>query len=83
MVPVKDGSSARIASADGRWSLVAIDPALGVVGIALFAPAHGKAVELAAVHDERNGLGRFAERDRQRAGGERIERAGVAGALGA
>ena len=55
----------------------------GVVGVALFAPAHGEAVGLAAVHDERNGLGRLAERDRQAAGGERIERAGMAGRLAA
>ncbi len=56
--------------------------AFGVVGVALLAPAHGEAVELAPIHDEGNGLGRFAERDRQRPGGERIERAGMAGALG-
>ena len=42
---------------------------------------HGEAVDLAAVHDERNGLGRFAERNRQAAGGERVERAGVPRAL--
>ena len=41
-----------------------------------------KLVGLAAVHHERNGLGRFAERDRQEPGGQRIERAGMAGALG-
>ena len=82
MVPVKRGSSARIASAVGRCSLRGDDAAFGIVGIALLAPAHGEAIELAAVHDERNGLGRFAERDRQAAGGERIERAGMAGALG-
>ena len=57
-------------------------PALGVVGIPFLAPAHGEAVELAAVHDEGDGLGGFAERDRQTAGSERIERAGVSGALG-
>ena len=63
-------------------SLRCDDAAFGVVGVALLAPAHGEAIELAAVHDEGNGLGRFAERDRQGAGGERIERAGMAGALG-
>ena len=55
--------------------------AFGIVGVALLAPAHGEDVDLAPVHHERHGLGRFAERDRQAAGGERIERAGVAGAL--
>ena len=81
MAPVKRGSSASIASAVGRASLVADDAALGVVGVALLAPAHGEAVDLAAVHHEGHGLGRLAERDRQAAGGERIERAGMAGAL--
>ena len=66
-----------------RWPLRAgrNDLAVGVVGVARLAPAHGEAVGLAAVHHERNGLGRLAERDRQAAGGERVERAGVAGAL--
>ena len=54
------------------------DAAFGVVGIALFAPTYGEAIELAAVHHERNGLGRFAERDRQRTGSERVERTGMA-----
>ena len=58
------------------------DAAFGVVGITLLAPANGKAIELAAVHHEGNGLGGFAKRDRQAAGGQRIERAGVAGAPG-
>jgi len=55
--------------------------AVGVVAVALLAPAHGKAVGLAAVHDEGNGLGRLAERNRQAARGERVERAGMARAL--
>src|ERR1700733_5614847 len=55
---------------------------LGIVGIPFLAPADRKAIALAAVHHERNGLGGFAERDRQAAGGERIERAGVARSLG-
>ena len=58
------------------------DPAFGIVGIAFLAPGDRKAVALAAVHHERNRLGGFAQRNRQSAGGERIERAGVAGALG-
>ena len=82
-VPVKDGRS----GTDGARprvcsSLRAIDTALGVVGVALFTPAHREAIELATVHHEGDGLGRFAERDRQSAGGERIERAGMARALG-
>ena len=50
-----------------------------VVGVGARAEAHGEAVFLAAVHREGHGLGRLAEGDRQHAGGERIERAGVAG----
>src|SRR5206468_7167267 len=57
-------------------------PALGIVGVALFAPGDREAVALAAVHHERNSLGGLAEGDRQAAGRQRIERAGVAGALG-
>ena len=82
IVPVKRGSSARIASGVRPRRRGLDDAAFGIVGVALLAPAHGEAVGLAAVHDERHGLGRFAERDRQTAGSERIERAGVAGALG-
>src|ERR1019366_5295741 len=58
------------------------DPALGIVGIAFLAPAYRKAITLAAVHHERNRLGGLAHGDRKPAGGERIERAGVAGAPG-
>src|SRR5262249_36600303 len=57
------------------------DAAFGVVGIGLFAPAHAKAVDLAPLHDERNGLGRFSERDGQQTRGEWVERAGMAGAF--
>jgi hypothetical protein len=56
--------------------------ALGIVGVALLAPSHRELIGLAAVHDERDRLGGFPERDRQAAGGERIERAGMPGALG-
>src|SRR6516162_7513839 len=55
--------------------------AFGVVGVALFAPAYREDIGLAAVDHERHGLGRFAESNRQAAGGERIERAGMTGAL--
>ena len=81
IVPVKAGRQAAIAAASGRAFGGRDDPALGVVGIALLAPAHREAVALAAVHHERNGLGRLAERERQAARGERIERAGMARAL--
>src|SRR3954470_10570284 len=57
-------------------------PALGIVGVALLAPGDREAVALAAVHHKGNRLGGLAERDRQAAGRQRIERAGVAGALG-
>src|SRR5712671_2435500 len=70
-----DRGAGRARLAHGRHA------AVGIVGVALLAPAHGEAVGLAAVHDERDGLGRFAKRDWQAAGGERIERAGVSGAL--
>src|SRR5262245_28190652 len=43
------------------------DLALGVVGVALLAPAHRETVALAAVHHEGDGLGGFAERNRQAA----------------
>ena len=58
------------------------DASLRVIGIAFLAPANRKPIELAAVHDERNGFGGFAECDWQRTGCERIERAGVACAFG-
>src|SRR6266850_1203028 len=58
------------------------DPALGIVSIAFLAPGDRETIALATVHHERNGLGGLAERDRQAAGGERIEGAGMAGALG-
>ncbi len=54
----------------------------GIVGIAFLAPGHREAIALAAIHHEGNRFGGFAERDRQAAGGERIEGAGMAGALG-
>ncbi len=53
------------------------DAALGVGGVGLLAPGDHEAIALAAVHHIRNGLGGLAERDRQAAGGERIERAGM------
>src|SRR5262249_13184253 len=58
------------------------DAAFGVVGNRLLAPAHGEAVGLAPLHDERNGLGRLPERDRQQARGQRVERAGMPRAFG-
>ena len=55
------------------------DLALGVVGVGGRAPAHGEAVVLGAVDGVGHGLGRLAQRDRQDAGRQRVERAGVAG----
>ena len=79
--PMNCGSSASIAARDGRMSLVATTCALGVVGIGVRAPAHGEAVVLRAVDGVRHGLGGLAERDRQHAGRQRIERAGMPGLL--
>jgi len=81
ITPVKRGSSARTATARAGVARLG-DAALGVVGVALLAPAHGEAVALAAVHDEGDGLGGLAKSNGQGAGGQRIEGAGVAGALG-
>ena len=64
-----------------RRSVAIARPSASSVSVSI-APAHREAVGLAAVHHERHGLGRLAERDRQHAGGERIERAGVAGLPG-
>src|SRR5579872_5536978 len=58
------------------------DAALGIVGVALFAPGNREAVALTAVHHEGYGLGGFADRNRQSARGERVQRSGVACALG-
>src|SRR4029077_6678483 len=38
------------------------DTALGVVGVAFLAPGDRKAITLAAIHHEWNGLGGFSER---------------------
>ena len=81
IVPVNAGRQAGSRRPSGARRAVADHLALGVVGVALLAPAHREAVALAPVHHERDGLGRLAERERQEARGERIERAGVAGAL--
>ena len=56
--------------------------AFEIVGRALLAPGDGEAVDLRAVHDVGHGLRRLAERDRQHAGRQRIERAGMSGLLG-
>src|SRR5690606_22258633 len=54
------------------------DFAFKVVRRALLAPGHWGFIDLAAIHDVGHGLGGVAERDRQHAGGKRIERAGMA-----
>ena len=76
--PMNCGSSRLDRRARGRCVAGAHDLALGVVGVGLGAPAHREAVGLGAVDHERHGLGRLAEGDRQDAGGQRIERAGMA-----
>src|ERR1700730_16880666 len=45
------------------------NPALGIVGVAFLAPGDRKAIALAAVHHERNGLGGFAQRQWEATGG--------------
>src|SRR5262245_3134909 len=67
----------------GPRSAGGINAPLGVVGVALLAPAHGELIDLASIHHKRNGLGRLPERDREQTRSERVERAGMAGALGA
>ncbi len=56
--------------------------AFGVIRVAFFAPADSEAVDLSPFHDERNGLGCLAERNRQDSGRQWIKGAGVTGALG-
>src|SRR5258708_15384506 len=58
------------------------NPALGIVGIAFLAPGDRKAIALAAVHHERNGLGGLAQGDRQAPGDWRSQRPGVAPRVG-
>ena len=82
MRPVKRGRIAAISDALGALVRAGDDLALGVVGRGLLAPADAEAIFLGAFLHDRHGLGRLAEGDRQHAGGERIERAGVARLLG-
>src|SRR6185437_14723757 len=58
------------------------DLPFGVVCRGFLAPAHAETVGLGPVLNDRHGLGRFPERDRQHAGGERIEGASVARLFG-
>jgi hypothetical protein len=55
------------------------DLTLGIIGIALLAPADGESVRFSAIDDERHRFGRFAQRNRQASGGERIECSGMSG----
>ena len=78
-----EGRQGRLDRLSGRTDVARGDRApLGVVGIGLDAPGHLEAVGLAAVHDEGDRLGRLTEGDRQDAGGQRVEGAGMAGLLG-
>ena len=79
---MKRGSRAAMASSSRAQLRGRDDLALGVVGVGLDAPGTVKLIDLPPVHHEGNGLGRLAERDRQEAGGQRVERAGMAGLLG-
>src|SRR5690606_10692838 len=54
------------------------DFALGIARGGGLAKPDGKAVALAGIHDERDGLGRLAKGDRQDAGCKRVERARMA-----
>src|SRR5215469_16854222 len=54
----------------------------GIISIPFLAPADREPKELAAVHYERDRFGCLTKCNRQRAGRERIKRAGVAGSLG-
>src|SRR5262249_53431759 len=56
------------------------DPALGVIGVAFFAPADREPIGFAAIKDERDGLRRFAKRNRQTSRRQWVERSGMAGA---
>src|SRR6201995_279401 len=55
------------------------DLALGVVGVALLAPAHREAVALAAVHHEGEGLSGFPGGNRQAPWGGGVGRAAITG----
>ena len=57
------------------------DGAFLIVGGGLSTPADGEGVGFLAIDGKRDGLCRFAERDRQDSGGERIERARVTSLL--
>src|SRR5690606_28604984 len=56
--------------------------ALAVVGVGLDAPGDGETVDFPSVHGERHGLGRLTEGNRQAAGRQGVERAGMAGFTG-
>src|SRR5262249_24566745 len=56
--------------------------AFGIVSITFLTPANCEPIELPAIHYEGNGFGRFTKCNRQRPGGERIERTGMPCALG-
>ena len=70
-----------------RLDLVALRPRIGgrygpafcIVAVGADPPADAEPVAFLAVLHERDGFGRFTERDREDAGGQRIERAGMTG----
>ena len=73
---MKSGSSASISAPDGLRSLRDHLPSASSVSVRP-AEADREPVLLAALDREGDGLGRLAEGDRQHAGRERIERAGM------
>ena len=81
MAPRNAGRAASIVASSGRTSLVSMTCAVGVVGVARFAELQGEVIQLGAVHDIGHGLGRGAERHRQQAGRQRVQRAAMAGFL--
>ena len=58
------------------------DLTLAVEAVGRNPPVDGEAIDLLRLHHEGDGLGRLAEGDGQDAGGQRVERAGMAGLLG-
>ena len=84
MRPVSARSAASIGGiVERRHRAFAQRLAVGIVGIGGDAEARDGVVGLARAEQAAGDLGRLAEADRQQAGGERIEAAGMAGLLGA
>ncbi len=86
MSPTKRAIAAASAAAidgGGLGQALAHDLALGVEGVGLAAELELALVRLVVAEQEAGDLGRLLEADEQHAGGHRIERAAVAGPVGA